>query len=127
MCIRDRSTQSTGDYVANNTDCDDGDSAIGDGFTEVCDFKDNDCANGVDDGVEPIDYYIDDDGDGDGDGNATPIPMCPTDIRVTSGDYVVNSDDCADDDALTSLGGTCLLYTSPSPRDRTRYRMPSSA
>ena len=24
-------------------------------------------------------------------------------------------------------GGLCLLYTSPSPRDRTRYRMPSSA
>jgi len=24
-------------------------------------------------------------------------------------------------------GGTCLLYTSPSPRDRTRHRMPSSA
>src|SRR5664280_1304307 len=25
------------------------------------------------------------------------------------------------------VGKTCLLYTSPSPRDRTRYRMPSSA
>ena len=25
------------------------------------------------------------------------------------------------------LGDTCLLYTSPSPRDRTRSRMPSSA
>ena len=25
------------------------------------------------------------------------------------------------------LGMACLLYTSPSPRDRTRYRMPSSA
>ena len=25
------------------------------------------------------------------------------------------------------LGHTCLLYTSPSPRDRTRSRMPSSA
>ena len=25
------------------------------------------------------------------------------------------------------VGGTCLLYTSPSPRDRTRSRMPSSA
>src|SRR5665811_799329 len=25
------------------------------------------------------------------------------------------------------LGYTCLLYTSPSPRDRTRSRMPSSA
>ena len=23
--------------------------------------------------------------------------------------------------------GTCLLYTSPSPRDRQKYRMPSSA
>ena len=32
---------------------------------------------------------------------------------------------------LVSLSGniarTCLLYTSPSPRDRTRSRMPSSA
>ena len=25
------------------------------------------------------------------------------------------------------LSGACLLYTSPSPRDRTRSRMPSSA
>ena len=29
--------------------------------------------------------------------------------------------------SLTSLPPTCLLYTSPSPRDRTRPRMPSSA
>ena len=27
----------------------------------------------------------------------------------------------------TILGTICLLYTSPSPRDRTRSRMPSSA
>ena len=27
----------------------------------------------------------------------------------------------------TTLVTTCLLYTSPSPRDRTRSRMPSSA
>ena len=26
-----------------------------------------------------------------------------------------------------TYSGCCLLYTSPSPRDRTRYRMPSSA
>ena len=25
------------------------------------------------------------------------------------------------------IGSVCLLYTSPSPRDRTRSRMPSSA
>ena len=28
---------------------------------------------------------------------------------------------------LTQCVGCCLLYTSPSPRDRTRSRMPSSA
>ena len=28
---------------------------------------------------------------------------------------------------MDGLGTVCLLYTSPSPRDRTRYRMPSSA
>ena len=28
---------------------------------------------------------------------------------------------------LLVIGNTCLLYTSPSPRDRTRSRMPSSA
>ena len=29
--------------------------------------------------------------------------------------------------AITGDTGDCLLYTSPSPRDRTRSRMPSSA
>ena len=28
---------------------------------------------------------------------------------------------------LLSILGTCLLYTSPSPRDRQKSRMPSSA
>ena len=32
-----------------------------------------------------------------------------------------------DDTASLSLSQGCLLYTSPSPRDRTRSRMPSSA
>ena len=30
-------------------------------------------------------------------------------------------------DAMITTIWTCLLYTSPSPRDRTRSRMPSSA
>ena len=30
-------------------------------------------------------------------------------------------------DSLRSSFNGCLLYTSPSPRDRTRSRMPSSA
>ena len=28
---------------------------------------------------------------------------------------------------ITAMGGNCLLYTSPSPRDATLSRMPSSA
>ena len=47
----------------------------------------------------------------------------------------INGDDVADhkEVLLTGFGiydthaGPCLLYTSPSPRDRTRSRMPSSA
>ena len=39
---------------------------------------------------------------------------------------------CFRTDDLSNIGtnyvtGACLLYTSPSPRDRTRSRMPSSA
>ena len=32
-----------------------------------------------------------------------------------------------DEEDLDTVLYYCLLYTSPSPRDRTRYRMPSSA
>ena len=32
-----------------------------------------------------------------------------------------------DEKVVVPRGDTCLLYTSPSPRDRTRSRMPSSA
>ena len=35
--------------------------------------------------------------------------------------------DLADNNYLKCMGIPCLLYTSPSPRDRTRSRMPSSA
>ena len=34
---------------------------------------------------------------------------------------------CADLGIAITLFQPCLLYTSPSPRDRTRSRMPSSA
>ena len=42
---------------------------------------------------------------------------------------VTLSDGCLSGRATAVLGGNsaCLLYTSPSPRDRTRSRMPSSA
>ena len=41
---------------------------------------------------------------------------------------VVSEEDLATANALDAASwSTCLLYTSPSPRDRTRSRMPSSA
>ena len=41
----------------------------------------------------------------------------------------LNGFEIGNDSPLTVMGGVnvCLLYTSPSPRDRTRSRMPSSA
>jgi len=39
----------------------------------------------------------------------------------------VKTYDDTDPEYNVNLGATCLLYTSPSPRDRTRSRMPSSA
>ena len=40
-------------------------------------------------------------------------------------DYIVISGTSDNDEQW--VGCSCLLYTSPSPRDRTRARMPSSA
>ena len=41
--------------------------------------------------------------------------------------WTAGSDGDTMTDLVISLSLTCLLYTSPSPRDRTRSRMPSSA
>ena len=40
---------------------------------------------------------------------------------------IVSNAEEGESNAITVSSMTCLLYTSPSPRDRTRSRMPSSA
>ena len=40
---------------------------------------------------------------------------------------ITAEDQAADDEEVEEQPEDCLLYTSPSPRDRTRSRMPSSA
>ena len=51
----------------------------------------------------------------------------PTDW-ISTGSYALNYLVSGDFQKGIPLGKvTCLLYTSPSPRDRTRSRMPSSA
>ena len=49
--------------------------------------------------------------------------------RVEGNGHVVriDSSSISSHEATYDLVKTCLLYTSPSPRDRTRSRMPSSA
>ena len=46
-----------------------------------------------------------------------------------TGNVITNSDTDAENDILTAMlvNGPCLLYTSPSPRDLSTSRMPSSA
>ena len=46
-------------------------------------------------------------------------------LGETLGDSVTQNKVCGG--RIYGGGGGCLLYTSPSPRDRTRSRMPSSA
>ena len=68
--------------AANNLDCDDTQSSISPGGTEVCDGIDNDCALGSDNGL-----------DGDGDGVT---PCGPDGVSGT------NDDDCDDSNAAVS-------------------------
>ena len=49
-------------------------------------------------------------------------------VSTASGETVYCQNNCLDNSAYQFVGGTCcLLYTSPSPRDKRQSRMPSSA
>ena len=67
---------------------------------------------------------------------ATPVPEVEATITVTTGDTApANPEEgnlwfCCDDNNANNARlyvYVCLLYTSPSPRDRQKSRMPSSA
>jgi gliding motility-associated-like protein len=76
-------------FVGNNIDCDDTNSAINPGATEVCDNLDNDCNTLIDEGVQ-LTFYADADGDGFGN-NAVTILAC----SAPAG-FVANNTDCDD-------------------------------
>jgi hypothetical protein len=64
---------------------------------EVCDGRDNDCRNGVDDGLAQTDFFLDEDGDGVGAGPA--VRACAAPPR-----HVSLSGDCDDSDARRAPG-----------------------
>ncbi|MFH1465770.1 MAG: putative metal-binding motif-containing protein [Pseudomonadota bacterium] len=84
-------------YVADATDCDDGDAAVNPGAAEVCDGVDQDCDGAIDEGVLST-FFADADGDGFGDA-ASSTTAC----AAPSG-YVADASDCDDGDAGTHPG-----------------------
>ena len=95
-------------YVADNTDCDDYESAANPGATEICDSIDNNCEGTVDGSsevVDGLDWFADTDGDGYGDAY-TSAYACD----APSG-YISDSTDCDDTDLATYPGATEICDT----------------
>ncbi|TNE83974.1 MAG: hypothetical protein EP330_30875 [Deltaproteobacteria bacterium] len=67
-------------------DCDDDEGAAYPGNTEICDGIDNDCLNGVDDGLSTQLFYLDADGDDWGAGTAVNACVAPPQHVATPGD-----------------------------------------
>jgi hypothetical protein len=77
------------DAILDGTDCDDADPAVSPDAVEACNGVDDDCANGVDDGLAATTWYAD--GDGDGFGATTSVTAC----EAPAG-YVAAGGDCDD-------------------------------
>ena len=82
-------------YSTTRDDCNDVDAEVSPSSTEICDGKDNDCDDDVDEGVTTT-FYADGDSDGFGDPRAA-------EERCEGGTgWVDNGDDCNDADASVS-------------------------
>jgi hypothetical protein len=90
-------------YVASRTDCNDSNSAIRPGATEVCDSVDNDCDTLIDEvgAVGMLSYFPDADGDGQGNSAGTAVRSC----TAPSG-RVNNRLDCNDANAAVNTLAT---------------------
>lgn len=83
-------------FASNMGDCDDLNSQINPGASEICDDRDNDCNGLLNDGLNFTEFYLDNDGDGYGDINA----ILDTCLTVAPSGYVTNNEDCNDQDPL---------------------------
>lgn len=90
-CTRPFNYYTTDELINPNTDCDDTNNQIHPNATEVCDGADNNCINGIDEGVL-ITYYRDADRDGFGN-PLNSLEACSQPIG-----FVTNPNDCNDND-----------------------------
>ena len=76
-----------GDGFSPPEDCDDNDSNIFPGNQELCDNRDNNCNGEIDEGLDFMTYFVDNDRDGFGD-DATAFEAClpPPDVTTRGGD-----------------------------------------
>ena len=99
---RQRACDQPSGYVADDTDCDDGDASAHPGAAELCDGVDNDCQGDVDedDATDASTWYADADGDGYGDaGSDATACSQPT-------GHVADDTDCDDADAAVNPGAS---------------------
>ena len=96
-------------YVAIADDCDDNDATANPSVQEVCNDKDDDCNNGIDElptedpdspALDTVNYYVDADGDGYGSvGVENSFEACANDADSLS-NYATSHDDCDDTNPL---------------------------
>ena len=84
-------------YASNPDDCDDDDPDTHPAAAEVCDSKDNNCNDVVDEMLDQ-EYHLDADQDGFGDPATTTLACAPPD------GYVLDGADCDDDDGSVNPG-----------------------